>query len=138
MSEVNPAVAALIARYRTTPAAVPNVNPPEAAKVLEAQTAPEVAGVATPAPEMDVPALATAVAGMIASHTPEPAPAAVEPPKAKRGPGRPKKAPTRTAGYGCDTVGGDDAPVDGIENATTEALVAELRDRGYRVTLEER
>ncbi len=118
MSEVNPAVAALIARYRTAPAAEapPNVNPPEAAKVLEEQTAPEVAGVVAPTPE------------------PEPAPAP-EPPKAKRGPGRPPKA-AAPAPEPAAPVTTPDVP--GVEFATTEQIIAELRDRGYRVTLEER
>lgn len=107
MSEVNPAVAALIARYRSTPAAVPNVNPPEAAKVLESQTAPEIAAV--------------------------PAPAAAEPPKAKRGPGRPPRAAAPAAEPEQLTAGSV-----GLIYATTERIVAELRDRGYRVTLEER
>ena len=116
MSEVNPAVAALIARYRSAPTATPNVNPPEAAKVIEAQTAPEIAAVPASEP---TPEPVTA---------PEPAPAAAEPPKAKRGPGRPPKP----AAVPATPV----AASDWVERATTESIVAELQDRGYRVTLE--
>ncbi len=135
MSEVNPAVAALIARYRTAPAAVPNVNPPEAAKVIEAQTAPEIAAV--PAPETvvitaaDVSA-ATGAAWTDPTATPAPLPVVVEPPKARRSPGRPPKAAAPAAEPPPAAEAGT------VERATTEALVAELRDRGYRVTLEER
>ena len=90
----------LLGEFESNAGTMPQVNPPEAAKVLATQTAPEVAG------------------------EPEP-PAQEEAPPAPKPPA-PSAAPE----------GWDSAPKPGPDGKlTTEQLVAELRDRGYNVTL---
>jgi hypothetical protein len=114
----------LLSDFNSNAGTMPAVNPPEAAKVLATQTAPEVAG--EPEPEVvDVapPPPTEKPAEVLAAEA-----AKTRKPRQPRATTAPKPAPAPAA-----PVGGDGGIY--LESATTEEIVDVLRDRGYHVTL---
>jgi hypothetical protein len=115
----------LMAEFNGNAGAMPAVNPPEASKVLETQTKPEVAGEPEP-PEVET---------STAPPTEKPADVkAAEAAKTRkpRGPRATPVAPTAADPHKPVLDGqADPATVD----LTTDQLVTALQDRGYEVHL---
>jgi hypothetical protein len=110
----------LLGEFESNAGTMPTVNPPEAAKVLATQTAPEVAGEPEPPAQEEAP------------PAPTEKPADVKAAEAAKSRKRAPKPPAPSAA----PEGWDSAPKPGPDGKlTTEQLVAELRDRGYNVTL---
>ncbi len=118
------------------------VNPPEAQKVLETQSAPEVANASPPAPPVasaapPAPSVTSEAAPAVSTAS---APSAEEAPKAKRGrPAGSKNAPKPAAVEQSteDTSAAEQVVDDSVrkfEDIETWILVAELFKRGYGVT----
>lgn len=119
----------LIADFAKNSGVLPQVNPPEAAKVLETQTKPEVAG--NPEPALELPAAP--------APTEKPAEVvAAEAAKKTRGrkPAAEKQADKAPESSG-QTSQPDAATVGAVlATATTDQITAELAARGYSVTLQ--
>ena len=113
----------LLGEFESNAGTMPQVNPPEAAAVLEEKTAPEVAGASV---FLDWKTTAPA-------PTEKPAEVkAAEQAKTRK----PRGSKATPAAPAAPPEGWDNAPAPGADGKlTTEQLVAELRDRGYNVTL---
>ena len=112
----------LLSDFNSNAGTMPAVNPPEAAKVLATQTAPEVAG--EPEPEVvDVapPPPTEKPAAVLAAEA-----AKARKPRQPRGAKPAQSAPAAPVG--------DEGGIY-LESATTEEIVDVLRNRGYQVTL---
>jgi hypothetical protein len=120
-----------VKKYNDEKATTVAVNPPEAAKVLETQSAPEVA-TARPAASPDVPAAsATATSGQEPTKRTRRTKAEMEAARSADG----AAAPAATQATPEPAVSGPSGSTSDELNLSTEALVAELRNRGYAVTL---
>jgi len=116
----------LLGEFESNAGTMPQVNPPEAAKVLATQTAPEVAGEPEPPAQEEAPPAPTEkpadVKAAEAARTRKPrASKASAPSAAPEGWNQPKLDGRAESGA--------------IETADTEALVRALQDRGWVVTL---
>lgn len=123
----------LIADFAKNAGALPQVNPPEAVKVLETQTKPEVAGLPEPALELPTaPAPTEKPAEIVAAEAAKktrgrkaaaPAPAEKQADKAPESSGQSAQSLPMPAAQAAATLSTDD-------------LVGELVARGYIVTLQ--
>jgi hypothetical protein len=117
--------------YKSGNATAAPVNPPEAVKVMETQTKPEI----------ESPKAGAAVTAVSLPASSAPAPAAAEPPKRTR-----RTKAEMEAARAASTPKAEDeptgktdssSPVDSVlslDDFTNEELVAELRSRGLGVT----
>lgn len=115
----------LLGEFESNAGTMPQVNPPEAAKVLATQTAPEVAGEPEPPAQEEAP------------PAPTEKPADVKAAEAAKSRKRAPKPPAPSAApEGWTHPKLDDRAESGaIETADTEALVRALQERGWVVTL---
>lgn len=111
----------LIADFAKNAGALPQVNPPEAVKVLETQTKPELAGLPEPALELPTaPAPTEKPAEVIAA----------EAAKTKRG----RKPAAEKQADKVPESGGQSAQA--AATLSTDDMLIELAARGYSVTLQ--
>lgn len=123
----------LLGEFESNAGTMPQVNPPEAAKVMAAQTAPEVAGEPEPPPAEEAPPAPTEKPAEVKAAE---ASKARKPRGSKSAPAAPVAAPE---GWGESkiTVDGKDAvgPIVNLSTIPTELLRDELKNRGWSVTL---
>ena len=118
------ALDALIADFAKNSGVLPQVNPPEAVKVLETQTKSEVAGNPEPALELpSAPAPTEKPAEVVAAEA------------AKKTRGR-KPAAEKQADKAPESSGQTSQPEAQLFAFTTDQITAELAARGYSVTLQ--
>lgn len=111
----------LLADFSKNAGTMPPVNPPEAPAVLANQTAPEVAGAPEPPPADEAPPAPTEKPAEVKAAEQ----AKTRKPRGQKAEPAPQAAPSAPA---------PDA-VERADQLTTEAMVLELRHRGYKVTL---
>jgi outer membrane biosynthesis protein TonB len=128
----------LLNEFETNTGTMPQVNPPEAAAVVAAQTAPEVAGTPEPAPVEEAPPAPTEKPAELkateaATKTRKPRASKAAAPAAPEGW---DNAPS-AMGASKITINGQEAigPIVNLSTVPTELLRDELKNRGWSVSL---